>query len=157
MRNALNLAADLHEVAQDEPPGSHWWLYRAVDTSVAEVALIASASYLNLARHKPELARDAEVHTLASLANRPAGTAKQDVLEQVRLAQVRFVAGEPEQACADADRALAMAAKIRGSQIVKMRLGELAADSAPLPGRGGGTRTARAAAAGAGLMITAAR
>src|SRR5262249_47014326 len=106
VRNALNLSLDLYAQARDEdresaPPMWH----RAVDVSEAELSAIASRAYLVLARDDRRLAAEVEARTLHHLANVGEGQGRNAMLSRIRLASVRFVAGEPEQASDDGDQA----------------------------------------------------
>jgi hypothetical protein len=131
VRNSLQLAQDVHALAEGD---DDWQLHRVIDTSDAEVATTTAASYLNLAREDSRLAAEAEAATLYLQSHRPAGYTKNDVVAQIRLASIRFVAGEPDQACADGEQALMMANGLRGSEIVRSRLRELAGDAAAYRG-----------------------
>lgn len=128
IRRNLALAKDLHISAPADPDDR---LRPGVDMSDAELASIAAASYLNIARTDRRLAADAESEILYALANPSDGYAKNEVFKQLRLASVRFVAGEPEQGCVDAGKALDMVAGVHGSDLVDIRLRELLADAEP--------------------------
>ncbi|HEX6685426.1 MAG TPA: hypothetical protein VF062_21755, partial [Candidatus Limnocylindrales bacterium] len=85
---------------------------------------------LVLAREDKRLAAEAEKHTLSHLAEIPAGQGRNRVFSQIRLASIRFVAGEPEQACRDAEVALDKA-EHQASSMIKARLNDLLTDSQP--------------------------
>jgi hypothetical protein len=131
VRNALSLADDLRSAAGDEQRDLDWHMHRISDDieTDAGMSTIAAASYLTLAREDPRLVTDAETATLRSVAHRRDGQEKQNVLEHIRLASVRFVAGEPDEACRDAHHALTLAERIHGSDMLRMRLRELVADT----------------------------
>jgi len=137
VRNALSLAEDLRSAAREEQWDVDWLAHRISDDieSEAGTASVASASYLILAREEPRLAADAETATLRSISHRRDGQKKQTVLEHIRLASVRFVAGEPDEACRDAHHALTLAEQIRGSDMLRIRLRELTDDTVPYQGR----------------------
>lgn len=83
-----------------------------------------------LAKYDQRLASKAEERTLQTLMKDDDGRARNNVLSQIRLARVRFVAGEPEQACDDGERAVALAANT-ASAMVRIRLRDLLTDSEP--------------------------
>lgn len=131
IRSALSMSQDLHASANDEDHDAapRQW-HRTVDTSAAELFAMTAATYLVLARHDPRLAAEAEKHTYAHLAAVSDGQGRNKVFSLIRLARIRFVKGEPEQACRDAEQALAVAEN-QASALVKIRLRELIADSLP--------------------------
>ena len=133
VRGALRLAEDLRASAAQEQRDVDWVTHRISDDIASDggISSVASASYLTLAREDPRLAVDAEAETARSLEHRREGQDKQTVLEHIRLASVRFVAGEPDQACADAHHALTLAERIHGSDMLRTRIRELAADAQP--------------------------
>jgi hypothetical protein len=98
--------------------------------SEAELSGMASAAYLVMARDNRQLAAEAEDRTLYLLASVGEGQRRNKVFAQIRLACVRFVAGEPEQASDDGDQALDLAENT-ASAMVRTRLRELLADSDP--------------------------
>src|SRR5262249_29253593 len=96
VRNALNLSLDLYTQASDEDRESAATMWhRAIDVSEVELSGMASATYLVLARDDRRLAAEAEARTLHHLANVGEGQGRNTVLSRIRLASVRFVAGEP--------------------------------------------------------------
>lgn len=131
VRSTLSMSRDLHAHADEEDRASapRQW-HRAVDISVTELSGMAAATFLVLARDDRRLTAEAEKHTLDHLAEVGVGQGRNKVFSHIRLASIRFVAGEPEQACRDADRAL-MEAEHQASAMVKVRLRELVADSQP--------------------------
>lgn len=131
IRKTLSLSLGLHRQASDEEraitPGM--W-HRAFDMEEAELAGMASAAYLVRARQDPSMAKEAQARTQHHLATVGVGQRRNTVFSQIRLACVRFVAGEPEQACEDGHQALDVA-KDTASSMVKARLCELMKDSEP--------------------------
>jgi hypothetical protein len=130
-RNALDLAAELQAEATDEDrllAGPLMHLLPAPDAADAEVASTTSAAYLVLAAQNRRLAGEAEKRTLHAIARQVNGSRRNNVLNQIRLARVRFVAGEPEQACDDGDTALMVTGEMVSS-MVTVRLRELLNDS----------------------------
>lgn len=129
VRNALNLAYDLHAQASDEDrTNASLGIHRALDLSEAELHARAAFAYSMLAREDPRLASDAEERVLYRLADVRPGQARNKVFSQVRLASVRFMAGDAEQACDDGDQALDAAEHVT-SAMIRTRLRELLADS----------------------------
>lgn len=131
IRSALSMSQDLHASASSEDrveAPRHW--HRTVDTSAAELSAMTAAIYLVLARHDPRLAAEAERHTFAHLAAVGESQGRNKVFSHIRLARIRFVKGEPAQACQDAELALA-AAESQASAMIKVRPRELVADSMP--------------------------
>lgn len=128
VRNALALAQDLRVGAEQD----EWRMHRvSSELRSDDVSQAASASYLNLSREELTFSGRAETEALASIKQFPDGHGKQTVLEHIRLASVRFVAGEPDQACADSHHALTLAERIHGSDLLRTRIRELAADAQP--------------------------
>jgi hypothetical protein len=130
VRNALSLSFELYAQANADDRNGPQQYHRALDMSEAGLSGRAAAAYLVLAKENRRLANDAEERTLHMLANVDGGQGRDKVLSQIRLARVRFAAGEPEQACDDGDQALTMAENI-ASTMVRTRLRELLADSDP--------------------------
>jgi hypothetical protein len=134
IRSTLGLSLDLHARADDEERAdaeSRW--HRAFDTSAAELSGMAAAAYLVLAREDPRLAAEAEERTLRHLATVGEGQGRNRLFSQIRLASIRFLAGEPEQAADDGTEALHLA-EDTASAMVRTRLRELLADSEPHAG-----------------------
>jgi hypothetical protein len=131
IRNALSMSRDLHAHASEEDRAAapRQW-HRAIDTSVGELSAMAAATHLVLARSNRSLAAEAEGHTVAHLAEVGTGQGRNKVFSHIRLASIRFISGEPEQACLDADQALT-APEGQASAMVKIRLRELVDDSQP--------------------------
>jgi len=131
VQSALSLSQDLYAQATNEDRAtavSTW--HRAIDMSEAELSAMASATYLVLARDNPALAAEVEKRVLHHLSNVGEGQGRNKVFSYIRLARVRFIAGEPEQASDDGDRAMD-AAEHTASAMIKRRLRELLADSDP--------------------------
>jgi hypothetical protein len=134
VRNALNLSLDLYAQAGDEDRESAATMWhRAIDVSEAELSGMASVAYLVLARDDRRLAAEAEARTLHHLACVGKGQGRNAMLSRIRLASVRFIAGEPEQASDDGDQAITIAADA-GSAMINARLRDLLADSEPYAG-----------------------
>lgn len=132
VESALGLALDLHAQADDDDrlAAKHLMHLRpSVDAAEAELSSTASNAYLVLAQLDQRLASRAEERTLYTLAHR-GEQGRNNVLSQIRLARVRFVAGEPEQACEDGERALALTSNT-ASAMVTARLRDLVVDSEP--------------------------
>jgi hypothetical protein len=110
VRNALALAQEFHaQASEDDRATAPQLWHRALDMSATELSGMAATTYMVLARGDRSLAAEAEKHTLAHLCEVDAGQGRNRVFSRIRLASIRFVAGEPEQACLDADLALALA------------------------------------------------
>jgi len=135
VESALGLSLDLYGQADEDDrlAARHLMHLRpSPDAAEAELASTASNAYLVLAKHDRHLAGKAEERTLYTLAHR-GEQGRNNVLSQIRLARVRFVAGEPEQACEDGERALSFVPNTT-SAMVTQRLRELVAESAPYVG-----------------------
>lgn len=131
VRSAVGLAADLHDSASiDERAVVGGAVHRSLDLSRAELAATTASAYLVLAQEDRRLASEAVAHTEYALAHSPRGQGRNRTLSQIRLARARFVAGEPDQACADGDEALAQAGSTT-SWMVTSRLRELYLDTEP--------------------------
>jgi hypothetical protein len=131
IRSSIALSHELHHQADDEEravAGRMW--HRDFDMSDVELAGMASAAYLVLTRQEPSLAPEAEALTQHHLSGVAGSQRRNSVFSQIRLASIRFVAGEPEQACTDGDTALAMA-EFTTSHMVQARLREMLSDSEP--------------------------
>lgn len=129
VRSALALSTDLYDSATDDGDPTDM-THRSLDLSRAELAATAGSTYLVLAKDNQRLAREATDHTLFALAHAPAGQARNQTLSHIRLARARFAAGEPDQGCEDATRALA-SAEHAVSWMVTTRLRELRQDTEP--------------------------
>jgi hypothetical protein len=68
---------------------------------------------------------------LTALTRRGEGFGRSAAFDAIGLARTRFLAGEPDQACTDAEAALAAAAAVSSSGRVTARLGDLLTDSEP--------------------------
>lgn len=130
-RSVLSLSFDLYSQASDDDraTASTLW-HRALDMTEARLASNAGAAYLVMARRDKSLAAEAERYTLHDLANVGEGQGRNKAFGQIRLAQIRFLAGEPDQACDDGDQALDAAEHV-SSAMIRARLRELLADSDP--------------------------
>lgn len=130
VKDALSLSSDLYGEASDEDRaviGSMW--HRVMDTSVAELAAPAAVACLTLAEHDPRLTAHAEKYTMDQIATvEKSGRGK--AFGHIRLARIRFLAGEAEQACDDGDLALQLAEHMK-SATVQARLRELLPASEP--------------------------
>jgi hypothetical protein len=131
VRSALNLSFDLYAQASDEDRAiaSTMW-HRAVDTSEARLSRIAAAAYLFMAREGQPVADEAEKHTVHHMAKVGERQGLDKIFGRIRLARIRFIAGEPEQGSDDGNQALD-AAENTTSTKVRKRLRELLADSQP--------------------------
>jgi hypothetical protein len=132
VESALGLARELHAGADDDDrlvAGRLIHMRPSVDAAEAELSSTASCAYLVLAGHDQRLAGKAEERILFTLAHR-GQQGRNSVLNRIRLARVRFVAGAPEQACADGERALSLVGGT-ASAMVTTRLRELMANSVP--------------------------
>jgi hypothetical protein len=135
VESALGLAFDLYTQADEEDrqsadPRSLMHLRPSADVAGGELVSTASCAYLVLAAHDQDFAGKAEEQTLRALVHPEQGGGRNNALSQIRLARVRFAAGEPEQACADGERALALTSTT-ASAMVTARLRDLVADSEP--------------------------
>lgn len=130
VRGALALSVDLYDSATDDDCEPSDLPHRSLDLSRAHIAATAASAYLVLARDKPGLGDEAADHTLFALAHAPAGHARNHTLNHIRLARTRFAAGEPDQGCEDATRAL-VDAEHAVSWMVTTRLRELHQDTEP--------------------------
>ncbi len=127
--SALSLSFDLYARASDEDratAGTLW--HRKLDVSEAELSMSAAVAYLVLAQDDPHLAVEAEKHTVGQLESVPDGQGRSKMFGQIRLARIRFFAGEAEQACDDGDPALDMTEHM-ASATIRSRLRELLAGS----------------------------
>jgi len=131
VRSALSLSFDLYAHADEEDRATAATLWhRALDMSEAELSMAAAATYLTMALEDSRLAPEAEKYTIAQLANVPQGQGRNKVFGHIRLARLRLLAGEAEQACHDGDQALRMAESV-SSAMIRTKLGDLLADSEP--------------------------
>lgn len=128
IRGAIGTATDLQGElsAEDDAPIVAACFPDATD---AELAGAGAESYANLARHDPRYAAEAERLALHAVNHRQAGFERSRVLDQIRLAQARFLGGEPEQASQDGVRAIEMAAHVTASRRVTARLAGLMTDA----------------------------
>lgn len=129
VQSALSLSFDLYAQASDEDKATAaavW--YRSLDVSEAELHVSAAVAYVVMARDDPRLTAKAEKHTFGHLANVPNDQGRSKTFGQIRLAKIRFLTGEAEQACNDGDQALNAAELVR-SATIRTRLRELLTDS----------------------------
>ena len=131
VRNGINLAFDLRAVAADEDEDPVVSEYFPSLVSNGELAGEAAECFRDLARAERRFASAAEAHTLRAIAVRDDDFARSRALDQIGLAQDRFLMREPEQACVDGTAAIVMATQVTFSTRVAGRLRELLADSAP--------------------------
>jgi hypothetical protein len=134
-RNALGLAADLQAQADDEDRRStqqvlHEFPSPDAKTLETQVAVTSSCAMLAMTQHDRTLASQAEGQALTAMAYAEGIPARHGLLAQIRLSRVRFVGGEPEQACEDGEAALAVAGGSMSAMVTK-RLRELLADTEP--------------------------
>ena len=94
------------------------------------MAVSAAVSYLVMAEDNASLIAEAEQHTLVQSAKVPSGQGRSKAFAQIRLARIRFLAGEAEQACDDGNQALQLAEHVTSARI-QIRLRELIAASKP--------------------------
>jgi hypothetical protein len=131
VRGALGMAADLRADAGDEERELLAGLAgRSVDVSEPELAEKASQAYLTLAADDRRLAEEAEERAMHALTHLDPRYGRNRLLTQIRLSRIRFVAGEPERACDDGERALTMADPA-ASWMARKRLSELLTDTEP--------------------------
>jgi len=133
VRDALSQSFDLYGQAsiEDKTTVSTMW-HRVMDVSVAELSAPAAVACLTLAEHDPRLAAEAEKYTMDQIANvEKSGRGK--AFGHIRLARIRFLVGEAEQACADGQQALDVAEHMK-SATIQTRLRELLSASDPYAG-----------------------
>jgi len=83
-----------------------------------------------MAREDTRLVAGAEEYTIAQLAEASAGQGRDKVFGQIRLARLRLLAGEAEQACEDGVEALRLAESVN-SAMIRTKLRDLLADTEP--------------------------
>jgi hypothetical protein len=131
VRSAVALSADLlAQAGADERAALAAVAHRSVDVSAPELSAKAADAYMVLAKDDPRLAEEAQASALYALTNIDESYGRNKTLAQIRLARVRFAAGEPDQACDDGETALTMTERM-GSAMVAARLRELYADMDP--------------------------
>jgi transcriptional regulator with XRE-family HTH domain len=130
-RSALSMSFDLYARADadDRTAAPNMW-HRCLDMSEGELFQTAAAAHLVMAKEDKNLAAEAEKYTQLQIANVAPGQGRDKAFGLIRLARIRFLAGEPEQASHDGDRAIE-AAEHTSSTMVKHRLCELLAESEP--------------------------
>ncbi len=131
VRNGFSRAFDLygHSNHEDNTAVSAMG-HRVMDVSEYELTPCAASAYLTLAEHDPSLVAEAEKYTLQQLASLPEGQGRSKMFGHLRLAKIRFLAGEAEQACDDGEQALNLAPSVTSTRI-HARLRDLLADSKP--------------------------
>ncbi len=131
VQSAVSMSFDLYAEAdeEDRATAARLW-HRALDMSEAELSMAAAAAYLIMAKEDSHLVADAETYTMTQLAKTDEGQCRDKIFRQIRLARLRLLAGEAEQACDDGDEALDMAGMVQ-SAMIRKRLRELLADSEP--------------------------
>ncbi len=118
VRSALGQSFELYAQADDEDRATAATLWhRALDMSEAELSNAAAGSCLSAARDDPSLAIKAEEYTVAQLAKTGEGRGRDRVFGQIRLARLRLLAGEAEQACDDGEKALQLAGPVNSAMI----------------------------------------
>jgi transcriptional regulator with XRE-family HTH domain/tetratricopeptide (TPR) repeat protein len=131
VKSTLGLAFELLAQADDEERATAPALWhRALDMSEAELSDAAASAYLALAREDPRLAAAAEEYTVAQLAKTGEGRGRDRIFGQIRLARLRLLGGEAEQACDDGEQALRLAESVN-SAMIRTKLRDLLADSEP--------------------------
>jgi len=131
VRIALGMAFDLYGRAnEDDNAGASTMWHRVMDVSEHELVPPAAAAFVALAEHDPRLAAEAEKYTLRQLANLPDGQGRSKMFGHIRLAKIRFLSGEGEQACEDGDQALDIAPCVT-STMIQARLRDLMAAAKP--------------------------
>jgi hypothetical protein len=129
VRGAVGMGFDLYGQAEDdEREDLRRIAHRSIDVSEPELAAIASAAQLVLAKENLALAGEVADRTRHALANLGPGYGRNRVLAQIRLARARFVGGEPDQGCDDGDQALVHAEQT-ASAMVRTRLREMYVDT----------------------------
>jgi hypothetical protein len=134
-KSALGLAADLSGQADEEDRVTsaevlHEFPSPDAGALAAQVAVTASCAQLAMVQHERSMADEAQAQALRAMASTEDAPARHGLLAQIRLSRVRFAAGEPEQACADGEQALALAGGSVSAMVTK-RLRELYADTEP--------------------------
>lgn len=127
-RSAIDLSFELYAQIGDEDSGPDVTASFPY-TSDAELASGAALCYRQLAEHDSVLAVEAERQALYALNHRAAGFTRSRVFDQIELARARFVANEPDQACADGEAAMDLAKNVATSKRVALRLHGLLQES----------------------------
>ena len=131
VRSAAALSEDLSAQAGDEERQVIAGVaHRSIEISGPELSGKAAEAYMVLAREDKRLAGEAEARALQALSNIGGGYGRLRALAQIRLARVRFAAGEPDQACTDGEQALEATGNVN-SAMIRTRLRELLADAEP--------------------------
>ncbi|HZM79911.1 MAG TPA: hypothetical protein VFC19_29615 [Candidatus Limnocylindrales bacterium] len=136
VRSSAALSEDLQADASDEEREVLAGIAHrsSVDKAGPDLAAKAAEAYMVLAREDKRLASEAEARALQALANVGEGHGRLRALAQIRLSRVRFVGGEPDQACEDGEEALEVAGTVN-SAMIRARLRELLSDTEAYGGR----------------------
>ncbi|MEV8096548.1 hypothetical protein [Kitasatospora sp. NPDC085879] len=100
-RRVLGEAEDLFVQDADEAPPSWMQLFNE-----AELHGMQALVYRTLAEHDPGAVRLAEQHARRAIDLRPAGRERSALLDQITLASVYWISGEPDEACLQAKLAM---------------------------------------------------
>jgi transcriptional regulator with XRE-family HTH domain len=130
-RSAISMSFDLYAQADaDERAAAPTMWHRAGVVQEARLSSNAADAFLVMAREDKNLTAESEKYSLLNLSNTGQGQGRNMAFGWIKLTRARFIAGEPEQASLDGDRAIE-AAKRTSSAIVGRRLRELLNDSEP--------------------------
>lgn len=131
-RAALSRSFDLYEQAdaEDRAAAPTMWHRAGVVDMEARLSSNAGAAYFVMAREDKLLTVQAEKYILLNLAKLGEGQGRNKAFGWIELARIRFLAGEPEQASQDGDRAIEAAAST-SSTMIRLRLRELLTESEP--------------------------
>jgi tetratricopeptide (TPR) repeat protein len=132
VRSAAGLAEDLSaDASAEEREVLAGIAHRSsVDKAAPDLSAKAAEAHMVLAREDGRLAGEAETRALQALADVGEGHGRLRALALIRLARVRFGAGEPDQACDDGEQALEAAGLVK-SAMIRARLRELLGDTEP--------------------------
>ncbi|MCU7825776.1 hypothetical protein [Kitasatospora sp. DSM 101779] len=100
-RRVLGEAEDLFVQDADEAPPSWMQLFNE-----AELHGMQALVYRTLAEHDPGAVRLAEQHARRAIDMRPVGRERSALLDQITLASVYWISGEPDEACLQAKLAM---------------------------------------------------
>ena len=130
-RSTLSKSFDLYAQADaDDRAAAPTMWHRAGIMDEARLSSNAGGAYLVMAREDKLLTVEAEKHILLNLTNLSQGQGRNKAFGWIELARIRFLAGEPEQASHDGNRAIEAAANT-SSSMIRRRLHELLAESEP--------------------------
>jgi transcriptional regulator with XRE-family HTH domain len=128
-RSALSMSFDLYSQADaDDRAAAPTMWHRAGIMDEARLSSNAGSAYLVMAGEDKRLTAEAEKFILLNLANLGQGQGRNKAFGQIELARIRFLAGEPEQASDDGNRAIE-AAERTSSAMIRTRLRVLLTDS----------------------------